>query len=100
MVNAGAVWLDQAVVHDRNLVTSRGPQDMVPFVRAMLDHFAGAETRRPAEPHARTSSPQRDQPPAAVVTALQWMPRPSIRTALGLGVAAVATLAAVSRRVA
>jgi protease I len=100
MVNAGAIWLDEAVVRDRNLVTSRGPQDMVPFVRAMLDHFAGAEARRPAEPRARTSSPQRDQPPAAMVKALEWMPRPSIRTALGLGVAAVAALAAVSRRVA
>src|SRR5690349_16370982 len=47
MVNAGATWLDQPVVRDRNLVTSRGPQDMVPFVRAMLDHFAGAEASRP-----------------------------------------------------
>jgi protease I len=100
IVNAGAVWLDQAVVRDRNLVTSRGPQDMVPFVRAMLDHFAGFEAGRPAEQHTRISSPQRDQPPAAVVKALQWMPRPSIRTALGIGVAAVATFAAVSRRMA
>jgi protease I len=99
MVNAGAVWLDQAVVHDRNLVTSRGPQDMVPFVRAMLDHFAGGKASLPVAPHARISSPQRDHPPAAVVKALQWMPRPSIRTALGLGAVAVATLAAVSRRV-
>jgi protease I len=100
MVNAGAVWLDQAVVRDRNLVTSRGPQDMVPFVRAVLDHFAGADGSRPAEPHASISSPQRDTPPAAVVNAMRWMPRPSIRTALGLGVAAVAALAALSRRVA
>jgi protease I len=99
MVNAGAIWLDQAVVQDRNLVTSRGPQDMVPFVRAMLDLFAGAAPGL-AERHARTSSPQRDQPPAVVVKALQWMPRPSIRTALGLGVAAVVALAAVSRRAA
>ena len=100
VVNAGAVWLDQAVVHDRNLVTSRGPQDMVPFVRALLDHFAGAQASRLLERHAGVSSPQRDQPPAAVVKALQWMPRPSIRTALGLGVAAAAALAAVSRRAA
>ena len=100
MVNAGAVWLDQAVVHHRNLVTSRGPQDMVPFVRAMLDHFAGAEQGRPVEQHGSVSSPQRDTPPAAVVNAMRWMPRPSIRTALGLGVAAVAALAAVSRRAA
>ena len=98
MVNAGAIWLDQAVVHDGNLVTSRGPQDMVPFVRAMLDHFAGEEAGRPAEQHARDSSPQRDQPPAAMVKALQWMPRPSIRTAVGIAVVAIAALAAVSRR--
>jgi protease I len=100
MVNAGATWLDQAVVHDRNLVTSRGPQDMVPFVRAMLDQFAGSTARPATEPHARISSPQRDHPPAAVVKAMQWMPRPSIRTALGIGAVAVATVAAMSRRVA
>ena len=100
VVNAGAVWLDEAVVRDRNLVTSRGPQDMVPFVRAVLDHFAGSGASRPAEQHARISARQRDQPPDAVVKALQWMPRPSIRTAFGLGVVAVAILAAVSRRVA
>jgi len=73
---------------------------MVPFVRAVLEHFAGSQASRPAEQHARVSSPQRDEPPAAVVKALQWMPRPSIRTALGLGAAAVAALAAVSRRAA
>jgi protease I len=100
MVNAGAVWLDQAVVHDRNLVTSRGPQDIVPFVRAVLEHFAGTEASRPVEQHGGVSSPQRDAPPAAVVNAMRWMPRPSIRTALGRGVAAVAALAAVSRRAA
>jgi protease I len=100
MVNAGAVWLDQAVVHNRNLVTSRGPQDMVPFVRALLEHFAGAEASRRVEEHGSVSSPQRDTPPAAVVNAMRWMPRPSIRTALGLGAVAVATLAAASRRVA
>lgn len=98
MVNAGATWLDQPVVHDRNLVTSRGPQDMVPFVRALLDHFAGREATRSAESHGQRSSPQRDQPPAAMVKAMQWMPRPSFRTALGLGVVAVATIAGLSHR--
>jgi protease I len=73
---------------------------MVPFVRAMLDHFAGSQSSRPTEQRASISSPQPDQPPAAVVKAMQWMPRPSIRTAVGLGVAAVAMLAAASRRVA
>ena len=28
MVNAGATWMDQAVVRDANWLTSRGPQDM------------------------------------------------------------------------
>ena len=98
VVNAGATWLDEPVVRDGNLVTSRGPQDMVPFVRAVLDHFAGSAPSRAVEPSARSSSPQRDEPPAAVVKALQWMPRPSLRTALGLGVVAVAAVAALSRR--
>jgi hypothetical protein len=35
-----------------------------------------------------------------VVKALQWMPRPSIRTAVGIGIAAVAALAAAARRAA
>ena len=32
LVNAGATWLDQELVRDGNLLTSRGPQDIVPFV--------------------------------------------------------------------
>ena len=98
VVNAGATWLDEPVVRDRNLVTSRGPQDMVPFVRAVLDHFAGSVASRPAAPNARTSAPQRDHPPAAVVKTMKWMPRPSLRTALGLGVVAAAAVVALSRR--
>lgn len=39
LVNAGATWLDQEVVRDRNLVTSRGPQDLGPFIREMIDLF-------------------------------------------------------------
>lgn len=73
---------------------------MVPFVRAMLDHFASPAASRRAEPQPSISSPQRDEPPAAVLNAMRWMPRPSFRTALGIGVAAAATLAAVSRRAA
>ena len=36
LVNAGAVWVDEAVVVDGNLITSRTPQDLVPFTRALL----------------------------------------------------------------
>ena len=36
LVNAGAHWVDEAVVVDGNLITSRTPQDLVPFTRALL----------------------------------------------------------------
>lgn len=38
--NAGAEWVDQAVVVDGNLVTSRNPDDIPAFNRAMIDLFA------------------------------------------------------------
>ena len=41
--NAGANWVDQEVVLDGNLVTSRGPQDILPFIREMIRLFS----RRP-----------------------------------------------------
>ena len=64
VVNAGATWLDQEVVRDGNLTTSRGPQDMAAFVPAMLAAFAttAPEPARTAPGHA--SDPQRDAPPA------------------------------------
>jgi len=46
MVNAGATWLDQELVRDGNLVSSRGPQDMRAFVRGMLELFAGSAPSR------------------------------------------------------
>ena len=42
--NAGAVWVDEPAVVDGNLVTSRGPQDMSAFNRAMIELFAKART--------------------------------------------------------
>ena len=38
--NAGAYWLDQEVVVDQGLVTSRKPQDIPSFNRKMLEEFA------------------------------------------------------------
>ncbi len=34
--NAGAIFLDQEVVEDGNLISSRSPQDIPAFIRAML----------------------------------------------------------------
>jgi protease I len=41
--NAGAQWVDQEVVTDGNLVTSRKPDDIPAFNRAMVELFARQE---------------------------------------------------------
>lgn len=38
--NAGAVWVDQEVVVDNGLVTSRSPLDLPAFTRKMVEEFA------------------------------------------------------------
>jgi protease I len=38
--NAGATWIDQEVVVDRGLVTSRKPDDLPAFNRKMIEEFA------------------------------------------------------------
>jgi protease I len=40
--NAGAEWLDQESVVDRNLVSARKPDDIPAFNRAMIELFGGA----------------------------------------------------------
>jgi protease I len=98
MVNAGATWLDREVVRDGNLVSSRGPQDMVPFVRAMRELFMESGPIAAAAPPHLQSDPQRDAPPSLVVNALRWLPRPSLRTAVGLAVLGAGLVAASRRR--
>ena len=39
--NAGAQWLDAEAVHDRNLVTSRKPEDLPKFCKAGTELLAG-----------------------------------------------------------
>ncbi len=93
MINAGATWVDDEFVQDRNLVTSRGPQDMIPFVKGILEHFEeGASMRQ--RTRVSKSSPQRDEPPAAMIGAMKWLPKPSTRTALILGTIAAGLYAA------
>jgi protease I len=41
LVNAGAIWQDAPVVVDRNFISSRKPDDLPEFMRAVL-HFAGS----------------------------------------------------------
>jgi len=43
VVNAGGLWENKSVVTDGNWITSRGPQDLLQFNRAIVEHF-GIET--------------------------------------------------------
>jgi protease I len=45
VVNAGAEWVDEAVVHDGNWVSSRDPRDLPVFNKAIVAHFAQAVGR-------------------------------------------------------
>ncbi|MDB4959074.1 MAG: intracellular protease, PfpI family [Myxococcales bacterium] len=97
VVNAGATWLDAPIVHDGNLLTSRGPQDMVPFVRALKEHFSGQDkiTGEAQIPTEHASAPQHDQPPQVMINAMRWLPRPSFRA---LGILAIAVGIGLVRR--
>lgn len=89
LVNAGATWLDQELVRDRNWVTSRGPQDMAAFVPGMLALFAGAETASDSGTSRESSSPQRNSPPKLVINTMRWLPKPSIRVAAAIGLVGI-----------
>jgi protease I len=41
ITNAGGTWVDQQVVKDGNLITSRNPDDIPAFTQALLDALAG-----------------------------------------------------------
>jgi deglycase len=43
MRNAGANWVDEEVVVDSNMITSRGPDDLPAFSRAIVEHIASQE---------------------------------------------------------
>ncbi len=40
LINAGANWVDEEVVVDQNLVTSRGPKDLPAFNEKIVEEFA------------------------------------------------------------
>lgn len=43
--NAGGIWVDEPVVIDGNLISSRTPRDLAPFAKAMVD-FLNKESRK------------------------------------------------------
>ena len=93
LVNAGATWLDQEIVRDGNLTTSRGPQDMAAFVPAVLTTFASTAPEPSATAPGQAPDPQRDAPPGMAVAAMRWSPRPAVAALVGVGLVAAAVRA-------
>lgn len=48
LINAGADWVDEAVVVDEGLVTSRKPDDLPVFCQKMVEQFAESGRETPA----------------------------------------------------
>ena len=40
LINAGAIWLDEAVVLDRNMISSRKPDDLPYFCNAIINYLS------------------------------------------------------------
>jgi protease I len=45
--NAGGTWVDQEVVYENGIVTSRKPDDLPAFCQRMIDVFAQGKVERP-----------------------------------------------------
>src|ERR671939_2231120 len=88
LVNAGATWIDQELVRDGNLTTSRGPQDMAAFVPGMLEAFAKTSPEPATTAPPRESDPQREAPVGWAVAALRWSPKPWTAAVASVGLAA------------
>ena len=43
--NAGADWMDEEIVRDRNVVSSRKPDDIPAFIRGMIELFSEAKNK-------------------------------------------------------
>lgn len=57
LVNAGAVWIDQAVVIDGNLITSRKPADLDAFCDAIENSLEKSSPYRPQVAPSETDNP-------------------------------------------
>lgn len=58
--NAGATWVNEPVIVDGNLVSSRTPKDLAPFARAMIDFLEGQPSPKPPEPPAPERGTERN----------------------------------------
>jgi protease I len=87
----------QAVIRDGNWVTETADARHRLVRKAIVELFAGDARGKPWKKRSLVSAPQRSAPPKLVVAALQWLPRPSLRTAAVMAVL-LAVFALRSRR--
>jgi protease I len=97
MVNAGATWLNEEVVRDANWLSSRGPQDLAPFISALIPLFAG-ELDTSGTLSQVQSDPQREEPSELPGQPLRWLATPSVGAMLGLALLGVSVVTANRRR--
>lgn len=93
MVNAGATWLNEEVVRDANLLSSRGSEDMAPFLRELVPLFAG-DSEIGGLPRQVHSDPQREEPAQTPGQLLRWLSTPAVGTMLSLALLGVGVVAA------
>jgi protease I len=93
MVNAGATWLNEEVVRDLNWLSSRGAEDVVTLIAAMIPFFAGDP--EPVSHQLRAQSdPQREEPAEPPGQPLRWLATPSVGAMLSLALLGVGVVAA------
>jgi len=59
--NAGAEWVDEEVIVDRGLVTSRKPDDLPAFIRKMIEEFAEGSHGPGLTENARERAPAKQR---------------------------------------
>lgn len=93
LVNAGAIWLNEPVVRDGTLLTSRGPQDIDACIRELIPFFEGAQAPAVA-PEKALSDPPLEEPSGTPGQTLHWLSTPSVGAMLGLALLGVGVVAA------
>ncbi|HEU4536656.1 MAG TPA: DJ-1/PfpI family protein, partial [Polyangiaceae bacterium] len=58
LINAGAAWVDEEVVVDRGLITSRTPADLPAFNRKLLEQLSERARRRARGMDAPVGEPE------------------------------------------
>lgn len=99
LVNAGATWINRAVVRDGRFLFSRAPQDAAAFARELGPFLAG-EPQAALDPLADLDESDPAQQAASDLPeqSLRWLAAPSLGAMLSLAILGVGVVAANSRR--